>query len=84
VQQATGVLTVSVFCCILQAEQELGQLRGNVQDQQSLTKQEAQRVSNSQERQESCSMELPACSCCKGSFMQPAQAYSVQRTSQRL
>jgi hypothetical protein len=35
----------TMLLSFLQAEQELGQLRGNLQDQQSMTKQEAQRVS---------------------------------------
>lgn len=47
-----------LFCCILQAEQELGQLRGNLQDQQSLTKQEARRVSSSCQFSASCRMVL--------------------------
>jgi hypothetical protein len=40
-----NVVCGTVLLSFLQAEQELGQLHGNLQDQQSMTKQEAQRVS---------------------------------------
>jgi hypothetical protein len=59
----------------LQAEQELGQLRGNLQDQQSMTKQEAQRVSGTAQCNAAQRLKLAAGTCATSSVktLQPSQ-----------